>query len=110
MPPRNATDLPASRIVGARTHALRTTRGWSIREMERQTEAAGKPVHYQTIGRIERNRSHEQPAVAVIVDDLIALAAAFGLNPQDLLAAPNCFACMDKPPAGFACRSCGAEA
>jgi transcriptional regulator with XRE-family HTH domain len=108
MPPRNATDLPASRIVGARTHALRTTRGWSLREMERQTEAAGKPVHYQTIGRIERNRSHEQPAVAVIVDD--PLAAAFGLNPQDLLAAPNCFACMDKPPAGFACRSCGAEA
>jgi len=110
MPPRLAEDLPVSRIVGAHIHALRTARGWSLREVGRQTEAAGKPVGYLTIGRIERNRDPDRPAVAVIVDDLVALAAVFGLRPEQLLTAPGCFVCMDKPPAGFACRTCGAEA
>lgn len=110
MPPRLAHDLPTSRIVGAHIHALRTARGWSLRELGRQTERAGKPVGYTTIGRIERGRDPQEPAVAVIVDDLIALAAVFGLRPEQLLTAPRCFVCMDKPPAGFACRTCHAEA
>lgn len=110
MPPRLAQDLPASRIVGAHVHALRTARGWSLREVGRLTEAAGKPVGYLTVGRIERGRDPGRPAHAVIVDDLVALAAAFGLKPEQLPTAPNCFVCMDKPPAGFACRTCGTEA
>jgi transcriptional regulator with XRE-family HTH domain len=110
MPPRLAQDLPTSRIVGAHIHALRTARGWSLREVARQTEAAGKPIGYATIGRLEHGRDPQEPAVAVIVDDLVALAAVFGLRPEQLLAAPGCFVCMDNPPAGFACRTCGAEA
>jgi len=110
MPPRLAQNLPTSRIVGAHIHALRTARGWSLREAARQTAAAGKPIGYTTIGRIERGRDPGQPAVAVIVDDLVTLATVFGVRPEQLLTAPGCFVCMDKPPAGFACRSCGAEA
>jgi transcriptional regulator with XRE-family HTH domain len=110
MPPRLAQDLPVSRTVGAHVHALRTARGWSLREVARQTEVAGKPIGYSTIGRIENGRDPKQPAVAVIVDDLVALAAVFGVRPEQLLTAPGCFVCMDKPPAGFACRTCGAEA
>ena len=110
MPPRLAEDLPASRIVAAHVHALRTARGWSLREVGRLTEATGKPVGYLTIGRLERNRDRARPAVAVIVDDLVALAAVFGVKPEQLLTAPDCFVCMDKPPVGFACRTCGAEA
>ncbi|MEU1497329.1 helix-turn-helix transcriptional regulator [Streptomyces sp. NPDC005732] len=110
MPSRLAPDLPASRIVGARVHALRTERGWTLRETARQVEAAGKPIGYATIQRLERNRNPAAPVVAVIVDDLIALAIVFGLRPDELLAAPDCVACMDKPPAGFACRTCGATA
>lgn len=110
MPPRLAEDLPVSRVVGAHIHALRTARGWSLREVGRQTEIAGKPVGYLTVGRIERNRDPSRPAVAVIVDDPVALATVFGLKPQGLLTAPGCFTCMDNPPAGFACRTCGAEA
>jgi transcriptional regulator with XRE-family HTH domain len=110
MPPRLAPNLPTSRTVGAHIHALRTARGWSLREVARQTEVAGKPIGYSTIGRIESNRHREQPAVGVIVDDLVALAAVFGVRPEQLLTAPGCFVCMDKPPAGFACRTCGAEA
>lgn len=108
MPPRLAQDLPASRIVGAHIHALRTARGWSLREVGRLTEVAGKPIGYSTIGRIENGRHQHEPAVAVIVDDLIALATVFGLRPEQLLTAPGCFVCMDKPPAGFTCRTCGA--
>lgn len=110
MPPRLAEDLPASRIVGANVHALRTARCWSLRHLARQTETAGKPIGFATIGRIERARDPQEAAVAVIVDDLVALAAVFGIRPEQLLTAPNCPACMDMPPAGFVCRACGAEA
>ena len=110
MPPRLAEDLPVSRIVGAHIHQLRTARGWSLRNLERLTQAAGKPIGYATIGRLERNRDPARPAVAVIVDDLVTLAAALGVKPEQLLTAPGCFVCMDQPPAGFACRRCGAEA
>lgn len=110
MPPRLAPNLPTSRTVGAHIHTLRTARGWSLREVARQTEVAGKPIGYSTIGRIESNRDPNHPAVAVIVDDLVTLAAVFGVRPEQLLTAPCCFVCMDKPPAGFACRTCGAEA
>ncbi|RPE40236.1 helix-turn-helix protein [Streptomyces sp. Ag109_O5-1] len=110
MPPRLAQDLPISRIVGAHIHALRTERGWSLRELGRQAGAAGKPIGYATVGRIERNRDPSRPAVAVIVDDLVFLAGVFAVRPEQLLTAPACFACMDRPPAGFSCRSCGAEA
>lgn len=110
MPPRLAPDLPTSRTVGAHIHALRTARGWSLREVARQAGTEGKAIGFATIGRIERNRDPAQPAVAVIVDDLVTLAAVFGVQPQQLLTAPGCFVCMDKPPAGFTCRTCGAEA
>lgn len=110
MPPRLAEDLPVSRIVGAHIHALRTARGWSLREVGRLAAVAGKPIGYATIGRIERGRDRNEPAVAVVVDDLVTLAAVFGVRPEQLLAAPNCFVCMDKPPTGFTCRTCGAEA
>jgi transcriptional regulator with XRE-family HTH domain len=110
MPPRLAKNLPTSRIVGAHIHTLRTARGWSLREVGRQTEMTGKPIGYTTIGRIENNRDPDHPAVAVIVDDLVTLAALFGVRPEQLLTAPNCFTCMDKPPTGFACRTCGTEA
>lgn len=110
MPPRLAEDLPTSRIIGAHIHALRTARGWSLREVGRQAEQAGKPIGYLTVGRIERNRDPARRPVAVIVDDLITLATVFGLRPEQLLTAPDCFTCMDRPPAGFACRTCGAEA
>jgi transcriptional regulator with XRE-family HTH domain len=110
MPPRLAPNLPTSRTVGAHIHALRTARGWSLREVARQAEIAGKAIGYSTIGRIERNRNRNEPAVAVIVDDLVTLAAVFGVQPAHLLTTPGCFVCMDKPPTGFTCRTCGAEA
>ncbi|WP_158713900.1 hypothetical protein [Streptomyces seoulensis] len=48
--------------------------------------------------------------VAVYVDDVVSLAAALGVTVQQLITTPNCNACMDSPPPGFACRTCGATA
>lgn len=110
MPPRLAEDLPTSRIVGAHIHTLRTARGLSLRAVARLAEQAGRPIGYATVGRIERGRDPKEAAVAVVVDDLVTLAAVVGVKPEQLLTAPNCFACMDRPPVGFTCRSCGAEA
>lgn len=110
MPPRLAEDLPVSRIIGAHIHALRTARGWSQRQLARLTAEAGKPVGFSTVCRMERNRTPDHPAVAVIADDLVSLAAVFGVRPEQLLTAPDCFVCMDSPPPGFACRTCGATA
>lgn len=43
------------------------------------------------------------------VDDLVALAAAFGMRPEHLLTPWKCERCNGEPPDGFACRACGAE-
>ena len=102
--------LPVSRTVGAHVAALRAARGWSLRGFARVVAGTGHHIGYGTIGRIERAAEPDAKPVAVSVDDLIALATAFGVPPTRLLTAPGCFVCMDQPPAGFACRTCNAEA
>jgi hypothetical protein len=109
MPPRLAQDLPTSRTVGAHIHALRTARGWSLRALGRHTGPPASRSATPPSAASKQPRPH-QPAVAVIVDDLVTLAAVFGVQPEQLLTAPGCFVCMDKPPTGFTCRTCGAEA
>jgi transcriptional regulator with XRE-family HTH domain len=110
MPPRLAADLPTSRAVGANVAALRNLHGWSQRALARQTETAGKPVGFSTITRIEKSATPGAQPVAICIDDVVSLAAALGVTIQRLITPPNCLACMDTPPAGFACRACGTEA
>lgn len=107
---RPAEDLPVSRTVGAHVAALRAARGWTLRGLARVIAGNGHHISYTTIGRFERAAASDAKPVAVSVDDLVALAAAFGVPPTRLLTAPACFVCMDQPPAGFACRTCHAEA
>ncbi|GGV91812.1 helix-turn-helix domain-containing protein [Streptomyces massasporeus] len=103
-------DLTVSRTVGANVATLRTLHGWSQRALARQTESTGKPVGFSTICRMERAADPAASPVAVYVDDVVSLAAALGVTPQRLITQPNCRACMDSPPPGFTCRTCGAEA
>lgn len=102
--------LPVSRTVGAHVATLRAARGWTLRGLARVAAGNGHHISYTTIGRFERATAPNAKPVAISVDDLIALATAFGVPPTRLLTAPNCFVCMDQPPAGFACRTCNAEA
>jgi transcriptional regulator with XRE-family HTH domain len=106
--PRNYDDLPVSRIVGGNIAVMRAARGWSQRTLADRTKGGeGKPVGFSTICRIEKTREPGTSPVAVCVDDLVALAAAFGVRPEQLLDEPKCHACMDAPPAGFTCNACG---
>jgi len=108
--PRTPDDLPVSRIVAENVYALRIRRGWSQRTLAKATEGGIKPVGFSTVCRIERAaRDRSAKPVIVGVDDLVALAGALGFLPERLLVEPKCYVCLDVPPAGFVCRTCGAE-
>jgi transcriptional regulator with XRE-family HTH domain len=107
--PRTADDLPISRIVGQNVAALRARHGWSQRTLAKYTESSVKAVHFTTVNRIEKACDPAASPIAVSVDDLVVLAATFGVTVDRLLSEPKCHACLDTPPAGFACRACGAE-
>lgn len=108
--PRNYDDLPVSRIVGGNIAALRTARGWSQRGLAERTKGFEKPVGFSTICRYEKTRQEGTKPVSVCVDDVVSLAAAFGVRPEQLLVKPKCSACMDSPPPGFSCLTCGGVA
>lgn len=110
--PRTPGDLPISRAVGQNVRALRQLHGWSQRELARRTETSGtgRAVDFNTVCRMERSREPAATPVAVSVDTLVSLAAVLGVPPDRLLRMPQCRACLDSPPPGFACRSCGATA
>lgn len=106
MPPRNAQDLPVSRIVGANVAAYRARHGWSQRTLATQTATTGKPVGFSIIRRMENAAHPDNPPVAVCIDDAASLAATFGITITRLTTPPNCPACMDQPPPGFTCNTC----
>lgn len=107
---RTPNDLPISRIVAANIAAHRAHRGWSTRALAQATQESGNPIGPSTVSRIEKSARPGAIPVVVSVDQLVALAEAFGVPLDKLLKAPTCPACMDNPPAGFACRTCGATA
>ena len=90
---------------------LRRQLGWRLSDVSDRTSKAGKCVGISTLSRIENARDGHR-TVVVSVDDLVALAAAFEVSPEELLTERqvSCTACLDSPPKGFACRTCGAEA
>ncbi|MHB9857654.1 helix-turn-helix domain-containing protein [Streptomyces sp. YIM S03343] len=105
-----ADNLAVSRAVGANVAALRKARGISQRTLASETQRVGKPVGFSTIRRMEKAATPGASPVAIYVDDVVSLAAVLGVTVQHLITTPKCNACMDKPPAGFACRTCGAAA
>jgi hypothetical protein len=82
-----------------------------MRQVSDRTAEAGKRVVISTLSRVESARDGHR-RVVVCVDDLVVLAAAFEVGVEQLLTVwePKCTVCMDSPPAGFACRTCRAEA
>ena len=59
---------------------------------------------------MEKAATDSAKPVAVYIDDAVSLATTLGVTLQRLITPPNCRACMDQPPPGFTCRTCGAEA
>jgi transcriptional regulator with XRE-family HTH domain len=100
-----------SLTVAANITVLRRQRGWRLADVSDRTAKAGKCVGISTLSRIENARDGHK-TVVISVDDLVALASAFEIGPEELLAERRveCTACLDEPPRGFTCRACGAEA
>jgi transcriptional regulator with XRE-family HTH domain len=79
----------ASRRVRARVESLRRARGLTWRELSARLADVGYPMSIQTLSKISNGQRR------VGVDDLVALAAALGVEPGDLVAPVS------------ACSTCG---
>jgi len=106
---RTESDVQVSRIVAENVRRLREARGLSLRGLTRKVVENGHRMNPSSLCRIEIGTHATGGFRPVTVDELVALAKVFELPPERLLAEPKCHACLDSPPAGFACRTCGAE-
>ncbi|MFD5566605.1 helix-turn-helix domain-containing protein [Streptomyces cadmiisoli] len=107
---RTEEDTTTSRIVGRNIKRLRTARGLSGRRLAALVQERGFRFNHSSLSRMELGINAKGGQRAVTVDELVAVASVFGVEPQELLTEPKCVACFDAPPLGFACRSCGAAA
>ena len=115
MKTRSDDDLRISRIVGMNLKGLRAARGLSRQRLEEATATAGRRIASAAVCAIEngKNPSSRDGGAggrSVSVDELVILAAVFGVHPEQLLTPPECEACLGVPPKGFACRTCGTGA
>lgn len=95
---------PVSAIVATNVQKLRTARGLSRPQLAALlSERRPSLRHTPTLFRIEEG-THR-----VCVDDLVALAEAFDVRPEQLLEPYDCPTCHQQPPEGFTCRDCGLE-
>jgi hypothetical protein len=87
-------------IAGANIRALRQGRGWSQRRLG---ALMGWPDPV-TVCAAEGHRGGRQRGFTP--DEIRRLAAIFGIEPWQLTT--RCTHCAGTPPAGYACRTCGA--
>jgi len=96
---------PAGHNVRRNIRRLREQRGWSYRQVEERLSRAGRAIPTVQLGYLEAGERHAD------ADDLVALAAVFGLGVEELLLPPaSCDTCHGAPPAGFRCMECDTSA
>ncbi|WP_073946500.1 helix-turn-helix domain-containing protein [Streptomyces kebangsaanensis] len=100
-----AEQYPITRIAVARIRDIRKQRGITAEVLAKGMTEAGYRVDRTWIVKAE-NGGRAQ----ISVDWLMAAAEALDVPASALLAKPNCTACCDAPPPGFACTTCGAKA
>lgn len=92
---------PAGNNVRRNIRRLREERQWSDREVEEHLARAGRVIPALALAAIDAGERR------VDVDDLVALAAVFDLDVEELLQPPaDCATCHGAPPAGFICMEC----
>lgn len=95
---------PAGHNARRNVQRLREQRRYSYVELSERLARTGRSIPVLGLSRLERGERR------VDVDDLVALAAVFGLSPQQLLEPPaECENCHGAPPPGFICASCGTQ-
>lgn len=110
--------LPSPRLVSARVvsnvNQLRDQEGWNLARLAKECSSAGFAyLNFTTVTNLLSARDFGESAPAprrkhVTVDELVDLAAVFGVPADSLLTAPTCDQCFDRPPLGFSCLACGA--
>lgn len=101
----------ATRAVAANVAAHRNARGWSLRTLSGHLHETGIALAPDALNKIEAAlRGDGDNARRVTVDELVALAGLFGVDPASMLTAPDCDTCNGAPPTGFTCQNCGKEA
>jgi len=101
---------PVSDFVGDRVRQLRKSHGWNMEELADRCVRAGRPeLTANALWLLEGGRRKDDERTRqVTVDELVALAGAFGRSTEDLLFAPDdCRRCHGEPPYGFTCNTCG---
>lgn len=81
--------------LGRRVHDLRTERGWSLRHL-----GGLASVHEATLSKIENGAD-------TTIGTAARIAATFGVPVAGLLRPFWCLHCLDAPPRGFTCDTCG---
>lgn len=94
------TDVSAAMIV--RVNKLRKRRKWSEQRLADAMTATGYPISRSSVAAWSRN-----PNPAFTADQIMALSAAFEITLDHLFGIGWCDKCMNDPPAGFACSTCG---
>lgn len=107
-----AQDQTLSDTVASSIRAHRERLGLSRDELAERCAGHGRPeLSSAAIINIEtgrRNADTGQRRREISIDELVVFEKALGVrlfSPR-----PPCGTCQDSPPAGFACRTCGAEA
>jgi transcriptional regulator with XRE-family HTH domain len=88
-------------IVGANIRALRQSKGWPQR---RVGELMGW-ISNSTVCAAEGHRDGRQRDFTT--EEVRRLASIFGVEPWQITT--RCVNCKGRPPAGFACLTCGAQ-
>lgn len=88
--------------VAAHIVILRKARGWSQRDLSEKLTEHGFLINSANVSKLEASIR------SITIDEAVAVAAAFDI-PLDDLVSGACSTCRSEPPAGFRCKSCGAE-
>lgn len=94
--------LPVTRAVIQTVRKLRQDRGLSTRQLAELMTASGYPTKRATLAAAETGLRKE-----VSIDWIWAVSQALNVSLKVIVQGPDCSGCMDDPPAGFSCNSCG---
>lgn len=91
-----------SRAFVRKVIQIRKNREWTALELSERITAAGFPA------TLDMLRVQEARGASVSLDQAFRTAEALGIPLGELITVPKCHKCMDAPPDGFLCASCGA--
>lgn len=101
---RNRNQSPLIKEIVGRVREERYRRGWSSTEFSAKVEATGMRFPRSVVINLENNRRY-----GFDITELVAIAGLFSWTLDYLVLGVGvaCAFCLDKPPAGYTCQTCG---